>query len=167
MLPLPNLFSRYWSDSYSENCCYDVLPLDLRVASSISGQSFQAKLITSFAALALILVFFGLYGVLAFNVGRRTREIGIRMALGASRKSVIGNVFRRGFAMVVPGLAIGSLGAWVLGRYLQNQLYEISANDLRTYAATLFTILIAAFFACWLPARRAATIDPMVALREE
>jgi ABC-type antimicrobial peptide transport system permease subunit len=117
--------------------------------------------------LALALAFFGLYGVLAFNVGRRTREIGIRMALGASRKSVVGNVFFRGFAMVVPGLAIGLAGAWMLGRYLQNQLYEISANDLRTYAAALLTMLVAAFFACWLPARRAATVDPMVALRDE
>jgi putative ABC transport system permease protein len=89
------------------------------------------------------------------------------MALGASRKSVAGNVFFRGFAMVLPGLAIGSVSAWMLGRYLENQLYEISANDMRTYAAALLTILVAAFFACWLPARRAATIDPMVALREE
>jgi len=146
---------------------YDVLPLDTRIAGSISGQSFQSKLIGSFAALALALAFFGLYGVLAFNVGRRTREIGIRMALGAPRKSVVGNVFFRGFAMVLPGLAIGCAGAWMLGRYLQNQLYGISANDLRTYAVALLTMLVAAFFACWLPAGRAASVDPMVALRDE
>jgi predicted permease len=146
---------------------YDVRPLDIRIAASISGQSFQSKLIGSFAALALVLAFFGLYGVLAFNVGRRTREIGIRMALGAPRKSVVGNVFFRGFTMVVPSLVIGSAGAWMLGRYLQNQLFEISANDPRTYAAALLTMLLAAFFACWLPARRAATVDPLVALRDE
>lgn len=146
---------------------YDIRPLNSRVAASISGQSFQSKLIGSFAALALILAFFGLYGVLAFNVGRRSREIGIRMALGAPRESVVANVFLRGFAMVVPGLVIGATGAWALGRYLQSQLYEISATDQRTYAAALLTMLSAAFMACWLPARRAAGVDPMVALRDE
>ena len=119
---------------------YDIRPLDSLIAGSISGQSFQSKLIGSFAALALILASFGLYGVLTFNVGRRTREIGIRMALGATRESVIGNIFFRGFAVVVPGLAIGGAGAWMLGRYLQSQLFEVSANDMRTYAVR-----------CWLP----------------
>jgi putative ABC transport system permease protein len=146
---------------------YDIRPLDSLIAGSISGQSFQSKLIGSFAALALVLAFFGLYGVLTFNVGRRTREIGIRMALGATRESVIGNIFFRGFAMVVPGLAIGGAGAWMLGRYLQSQLFEVSPNDMRTYAAALATMLLAAFLACWLPARRAANVDPMVALRDE
>jgi ABC-type antimicrobial peptide transport system permease subunit len=89
------------------------------------------------------------------------------MALGAPRQSVVGNVFFRGFAMVIPGLAIGSAGAWMLGRYLQNQLYEISANDPRTYVVALLNMLLAAFLACWLPARRAAGVDPMVALRDE
>jgi len=146
---------------------YDIRPLNSRISGSISDQSFQSKLIGSFAALALLLSSFGLYGVLAFNVGRRSREIGIRMALGAPQKSVVGNVFVRGFAMVVPGLAIGSAGAWMLGRYLQNQLYEISASDSGTYLAALLTMLLAAFLACWLPARHAAGVDPMVALRDE
>ena len=146
---------------------FDIRPLNSRIAGSISGQSFQSKLIGSFAALALILAFFGLYGVLAFNVGRRSREIGIRMALGAPRKSVVGNVFFRGFAMVLPGLAIGAAGAWILGRYLQSQLYEISAGDPSTYAVALLTMMLAALLACWLPARRAAGVDPMVALRDE
>jgi putative ABC transport system permease protein len=146
---------------------FDVQPLTSRVADSISGQTFQTKLIGSFAALALVLASFGLYGVLAFNVGRRTRDIGIRMALGAPRQSVVGNVFFRGFAMVIPGLAIGSVGAWLLGRTLQNQLYEVSASDLRIYEAALFPLLLAAVLACWLPARRAARVDPIIALREE
>lgn len=80
---------------------------------------------------------------------------------------MIGNIFFRGFAVVVPGLAIGGAGAWMLGRYLQSQLFEVSANDMRTYAAALATMLLAAFLACWLPARRAANVDPMVALRDE
>jgi predicted permease len=146
---------------------YDVRPLATRVADSISGQTFQSKLIGAFAAVALVLASFGLYGVLAFTVGRRTREIGIRMALGAPRKSVAANVFLRGFAMVIPGLVIGSFGAWMVGRSLASQLFEISPSDPRTYEAALLPLLLAAVLACWLPARRAVKVDPMVALREE
>ena len=94
---------------------YDIRPLSLRIAESISTKSFQSRLIGSFAAVALILASVGLYGVLAFNVGRRSREIGIRMALGASKNSVVGNVFFRGFAMVIPGLALGVSAAWRWG----------------------------------------------------
>ena len=146
---------------------YDVRPLTLRIASSISTNSFQTKLISAFAGLALLLASVGLYGVLAFNVGRRSREIGIRIALGASPGSVVGNVFLRGFAMVVPGLALGVLGAWLLARTLQNQLFEVSPTDPRTYAAGVAALLVSAFLACWFPARRAAKVDPMVALRDE
>ncbi len=146
---------------------YDVRPLATRVADSISGQTFQSKLIGAFAGVALVLASFGLYGVLAFNVGRRTREIGIRMALGAPRVAVAGNVFLRGFAMVIPGLAMGCFGAWLVGRSLASQLFEVSANDPRTYEAALLPLLLAAVLACWLPARRAVKVDPMVALREE
>jgi predicted permease len=146
---------------------YDVRPLVTRVADSISGQTFQSRLIGGFAVLALGLATFGLYGVLAFNVGRRTRDIGIRMALGAPRTSVVGNVFFRGFAMVIPGLAIGATGAWFLGRALQSQLYEVTASDPLIYAAALLPLSVAAALACWMPARRASRVDPMVALREE
>lgn len=146
---------------------YDVRPLATRVADSISGQTFQSKLIGGFAALALGLAAFGLYGVLAFNVGRRTHDIGIRMALGAGRRRVAGNVFLRGFAMVIPGLAMGAAGAWMVGRSLQNRLFGISVIDPRTYLAALLPLLVAAVLACWLPARRAAKVDPVVALREE
>jgi putative ABC transport system permease protein len=146
---------------------YDVRPLTTQVANSIAGQTFQSKLIGAFAALALALASFGLYGVLAFNVGRRTRDIGIRMALGAPRNSVVGNVFFRGFAMVIPGLAIGSAGAWFFGRALRSQLYEVSATDLRIYVAALLPLLLAAVLACWLPARRASKVDPIIALRED
>jgi putative ABC transport system permease protein len=123
---------------------YDVRPLSLRIASSISTNGFQSKLISAFAAVALVLASVGLYGVLAFNVGRRSREIGIRMALGASRNSVVGNVFFRGFAMVIPGLAVGLVGAWMLAHYLQNQLFEVSASDPGTYAVGAVTLLLSA-----------------------
>jgi predicted permease len=146
---------------------YDVLPLSARVADSIAGKSFQSKLISLFAALALLLASVGLYGVLSFNVGSRTREIGIRIALGASPNVVVRNVFFRGFARVIPGVAGGMTGAWLLGHYLQNQLSGISSTDPRTYVACAVSLLLSAFLACWIPARRAAKVDPMVALRDE
>jgi ABC-type antimicrobial peptide transport system permease subunit len=146
---------------------YDVLPLSSLIAGSISTQTFQTQIISLFAGLALLLASIGLYGVLAFNVGRRFREIGIRMALGASSTSVVANVLFRGFALVLPGLVLGLLGAWAAGRYFQNQLYKVSATDLLTYAIAALTLVLSAFFACWLPARRAAKVDPMVALRYE
>jgi len=146
---------------------YDVRPLSTRIAETISAQSFQSKLISAFAALALVLATVGLYGILAFNVGRRTREIGIRIALGASLNSVICNVFLRGFAMVVPGVVLGLTGSWAIGRYLRNQLHGISTTDPRTFAVCTAALILSAFFACWFPARRAAKVDPLVALRDE
>ncbi len=146
---------------------YDVRPLASRVAESISTRTFQTQLISWFAGLALLLASVGLYGLLAFNVGRRSREIGIRIALGAAPKSVVGNVFCRGFSLVIPGLALGLLGAWGVGRYLQSQLYRVSATDPLTYAVAALALLLSAFFACVLPARRAARVDPMMALRKE
>ncbi len=146
---------------------YDVRPLSSRVTESISARSFQTQLISGFAGLALLLASVGLYGLLAFNIGRRSREIGIRIALGAAPRSVVGNVFSRGFSLVIPGLAMGLLGARGVGRYLQSQLYRVSADDPLTYAVAALALLLFAFLACLLPARRAAKVDPMIALRRE
>lgn len=146
---------------------YDVEPLAARISASIATRSFQTELLSAFAAVALLLASVGLYGVLAFNVGRRAREIGMRMALGASPGKVIGNVFFRGLALVIPGLALGLLGAWVLDRSLQSQLYAVSATDPETYAMGAAALLLAALLACWVPARRASRVDPVEALRAE
>jgi len=146
---------------------YDMRPLSSRVAESISTRSFQTRLIGWFAGLALLIASVGLYGLLAFNVGRRSREIGIRIALGAAPKSVVENVFFRGFSLVIPGLAMGLLGGWGVGRYLRSQLYRVSTTDPLTYAAAALALLLSAFLACLLPARRAAKVDPMAALRKE
>ncbi len=146
---------------------YDVEPLAARVSASIATRTFQARLLSGFAAVALILASVGLYGVLAFNVGRRSREIGIRMALGASPRKVIGNVLLRGLALVVPGVVAGLLGAWALGSSLESQLYAVTATDGETYALGAAALLFAALLACWVPARRAAKVDPVEALRAE
>jgi putative ABC transport system permease protein len=145
----------------------DVRVLAERIESSTAGRRFNRDLFVCFAATALALASIGLYGVLAFNVGRRTREIGIRMALGANRRDVVRSVVMRGFTLVLPGLAIGLGCAWAMGRVLRSQLFEITGSDPFTYVICALLMLLTAAAACLLPARRAARIDPMVALRCE
>ncbi len=146
---------------------YDVHLLSSRIASSISGQSFQTLLVSLFAGVALLLASVGVYGVLAFSVGRRTREIGVRIALGATPWHTIWNVFSRGFTFVFPGLILGLLVSLALGRYIESQLYGVTVTDPLTYVLCSLTLLLSAILACWIPARRAAKIDPMEALRYE
>jgi len=145
----------------------DVRVLAERIDRSTAGRRFNRNLFACFAATALLLASIGLYGVLAFNVGRRTRDIGIRMALGARRIDVIRNVMLRGLVLIAPGLVVGLGCAWAVGRLLQSQLFEIKAVDLLTYGAGALLMLFTAAAACWIPARRAARIDPMEALRYE
>lgn len=146
---------------------YDMQVLSSRVAQVLSGRTFQTRLVAGFAAVALLLAAIGLFGVLAFNVGRRTREFGVRLALGASPTKIVRSVFVRGFALVLPGLALGLLAASWCGRYVQNQLYGIEPTDLVTYTTASGALLVAAVLACWLPARRASRVDPIEALRTE
>ncbi|MBN2183585.1 MAG: ABC transporter permease [Sedimentisphaerales bacterium] len=146
---------------------YDVRLLSSRVAASISDRSFQTQLVSLFAGIALLLASVGVYGVLAFSVGRRTREIGIRKALGATPGHTIWNVFSHGFSYVLPGLVIGLLVSLALGRYIESQLYGVTVTDPLTYSLGSLTLMLAAILACWIPARRAAKIDPMEALRYE
>jgi ABC-type antimicrobial peptide transport system permease subunit len=107
----------------------------------------------------------GVYGVLAFAVAQRSQEIGIRMALGAGPGSVQGLILKEGIVLVAIGTALGVAASLVAGRYLKTLLYAISATDLRTYAAVVLGIGTAAMLAAWLPARRAASLDPTVTLR--
>jgi ABC-type antimicrobial peptide transport system permease subunit len=120
-----------------------------------------------FAGVALALAVIGLYGVLAYAVTQRTREIGIRMALGARRRDVLRLVLRQGMNLALIGAALGVLGALGLTRWLTTLLYEIKPTDPLTLLATPLLLVAVALFACWLPARRAAKVDPMEALRYE
>jgi ABC-type antimicrobial peptide transport system permease subunit len=126
-----------------------------------------AQLLGGFAALALLLAAVGIYGVLSYVVAERRREIGIRMALGASRASVIARVMTQGLVLTSVGLAVGVTAAMGLGHLLTSLLFGVRPNDTATVIAVVGTIVIVAALACWLPAWRASRVDPNVVLRNE
>ncbi len=140
---------------------------EIRYAFSTSRTRFIALLLAVFAAPALVLAVTGLYGLIAYAVAQRTREIGIRMALGAESSQVLCLTLHQGMRLVVLGGLIGVAAALALTRLMQSLLYEVSAADPLTFAAVALLLACAALVACYIPARRAAKIDPMVALRYE
>ncbi len=146
---------------------YRVRTMDELVASSVSEERFQATLLTVFAAVALALAAVGLYGLLAFAVGQRTCEIGVRLALGARRGQVLGLVVRRALALTLAGLALGLLASFAFSRVLESLLFEVSATDPWTYGVVAGVLLAVALAASVVPARRASRIDPITALRHE
>jgi putative ABC transport system permease protein len=141
--------------------------MDEAFQSTISTQRLAAILLGSFAGLALLLAALGLYGVLSYSVSQRTREIGIRMALGAQAGAVIRLILRHGIALAAIGLGIGLIIALGLTQILQSVLYEVSAFDPLSFAAVAIVLTAIGVVACLLPARRATKVDPMVALRSE
>jgi predicted lysophospholipase L1 biosynthesis ABC-type transport system permease subunit len=146
---------------------YSVRSMDQVVGEQAEGQQFLSLLVGSFAALAALLAAIGIYGVLSYAVRQRTREIGIRMSLGASRGRVLGEVLREGMQLAVLGLAVGIAGAFAAGRVLASLLSEVKPGDPVIFVATAGLLAAVALVACYLPARRAAKLDPMTALRYE
>jgi putative ABC transport system permease protein len=144
-----------------------ILPLEDIVARSVGDRRLTALLLGLFAAAALALAALGLYGVVAYAVVQRTREIGIRVALGANRRDVVLLMLRQGMILVAIGLGLGLGGAFGLTPLLQNMLYEIKPADPVSFIVVSLVLLVVALVASWLPARRAARVDPMVALRAE
>lgn len=137
------------------------------VTGSSSQQRFLALLLGLFAGLALVLAAVGIYGVIAYSVAQRTHELGIRIALGAGRRDLLRMVLGEGLLMAAAGVIVGLAGAWGLSRFVRTLLYGVRPNDPLTFAAVPVVLLLVALLACYIPARRATKVDPMVALRHE
>jgi ABC-type antimicrobial peptide transport system permease subunit len=123
-------------------------------------------LLAIFAAMALVLAAIGVYGVISFAAGQRTKEIGLRVALGASPGSVVRLVVRQGLAIAAAGLAAGVAGALLATRFLKSMLYDVAPSDPLTFAGIVAVLAVTVLLASWIPARRAAGVQPMEALRE-
>ncbi|MGD8867509.1 MAG: ABC transporter permease [Gemmatimonadales bacterium] len=145
----------------------DVQTMEARVAAALSQPRFALLLFGSFAFLALVMAAVGVYGVISYTVSQRSHEIGIRMAVGADRRSVVSHVMRQGMALVAAGLIIGAAAALALTRLLGSLLYEVSASDPLTYAAGILLLAVVAALACGVPALRAARLQPVEVLRRE
>ena len=145
----------------------DVMTMEARLSAAVAQPRFYAGFVGFFAALALFLAAFGIYGLLSYTVAQRRREIGVRMALGAQRGDIVGLVVRQGAALVAAGAAAGLLAAFASSRVLETFLYGVTTDDRLTFVAAPFVLIAVGLFACWLPARRATRIHPMDALRVE
>ncbi|HUQ80799.1 MAG TPA: ABC transporter permease [Gemmatimonadaceae bacterium] len=146
---------------------YDAFTLETMVDRSLGQPRFYVTLLTVFATLALVLAVVGIYGIIAYTVQQRTREIGIRIALGASTDRVVGMVVRRGLALAAAGVLLGSVGAYALSRVLRSQLYGVGERDPLTFVGVAALLGVVALVASWIPARRAALVDPLTAMRAD
>jgi putative ABC transport system permease protein len=140
--------------------------MDDVVANSLGTRRVSMQLFAVFAIAALLLAALGIYGVMAYSVTQRTQEIGIRMALGAQKSDVLALVIRQGMTLSVIGVVVGLAGAFALTRLLANLLFGVAATDPLTFVAIPLLLLFVALVACYLPARRAARLDPTIALAQ-
>ena len=144
-----------------------VMPLEGYVGLSVQGRRFALVLIGAFAAIALLLSVVGIYGVTAYTVAQRTREIGIRMALGAQRSEVLGLLLQQGLLLILAGIVLGVAASLALTGFLASMLFDVKPTDPMTFALVVAFLVCIAILAYWIPARRAMRVDPMVALRYE
>jgi predicted permease len=151
----------------STSVLYEVRPMQEIVAGSVAKQRMAMLLLTVFSVLALVLSAVGIYGVISYLAGQRTHEMGIRMALGASRKDILRIVLGEGMRIALIGVGVGILAALGLTRLLAQIIYGVSANDPLTFVGVAILLTAVALLACYIPARRAMRVDPMVALRYE
>jgi putative ABC transport system permease protein len=136
-------------------------------ADSLGSRRFNLLVIGLFAMTALLLATAGVFGVMAYSVSRRTREIGVRVALGASCGNVLALIFTQGLRTVLAGLALGVAGSLLLTRAMESLLFGVTPTDPLTFAAVILLVALTALLACYIPARRATGVDPMTALRYE
>jgi len=146
---------------------WKIRTVEFLVNRSVADRKFLMALMGIFAALALVLTMIGLYGVISYLVNQRTQEIGIRIALGAQVGHILRMVLKQGMTLVLSGVALGLAAAWLLTRLISRLLYQVSATDPLTFAVIALLLIAVALLACYLPARRATKVDPMVALRYE
>ena len=145
----------------------NVRTMDQVVAQTLVGDRFTTALFGASPAVALILAALGIYGVMSFAVAQRTHEIGLRMALGAGRGRVLRQVLREGLLTALAGAGLGTLGAYLVGRAMQGMWYGVGVLDPVAFGVVATLLLVSAVLACLGPARRAASVDPMVALRQD
>jgi ABC-type antimicrobial peptide transport system permease subunit len=146
---------------------YQMRRMDEVIAASIAPRRTNTILLVLFGALAVLLATVGVYAVLSYGVGQRTREIGVRVALGAQRRDVIRMIVGDGVRLTVLGVGIGLLGAYWLSRFVSSLLYGVSPQDPRVFIAAPIVLAAVAAVAAWIPALRATRVDPITALREE
>jgi putative ABC transport system permease protein len=144
---------------------YEVMTMRERLARSVAARRFNLLLLGGFAALALVLAGVGVYGVIAYVVTERRHEVGIRMALGAQSADVVLLFIKQGMKLVLLGVALGALGAFASTRMMESLLFGVSATDTLTFAVITLLLASVALLACWIPARRATKVDPMITLR--
>ena len=150
-----------------DQAVYNIMSMEQRLSEWLTGQRFNARLYGTFATLALILAMLGIYGVMSYFVSQRTREFGIRMALGADRKDVFRLVIRQAFYLSSIGVAVGIAASLGLTRLIKSQLFGVTPTDPTTAVVVCLILALVALLACYFPARRATRVDPMVALRCE
>jgi putative ABC transport system permease protein len=146
---------------------YDVKMMDRVVSDSLTSSRVIMLLLGIFAALAVMLAAVGIYGVMNYSVIQRTRELGIRQALGASRSRLLGMVIWQGARAAIVGITIGAVGAYAVKQVIVTQLFGVEASDPLTYMTAITLLLVIVMVASYIPARRAAKVDPMIALRHE
>jgi len=146
---------------------YEVLTMDQLLSNMVAKRRFSMALLGTFAALALVLGLVGVYGVTSYLVAQRTREVGLRIALGARPRQLVAMVVGQGMAVAGIGLALGLAGAMAVARLMSGLLYEVSPLDIATLASVVALLAVATLVANWLPARRAARVEPLVALRAD
>lgn len=146
---------------------YNMRTMEQRVDESLARRRFAMLLLSVFAALALGLATIGIYGVIAYLVSQGTRELGIRLALGATPRAILMLIVRHGLVVTLSGVAAGLAGAFVLTRFMQSLLFGVSAADPLTFGGIAAALTVVALAASYLPARRAARIDPVISLRSE
>jgi ABC-type antimicrobial peptide transport system permease subunit len=144
-----------------------VRPMEQVIAQSISRQNFNMVLLTIFGAIALVLAAVGVYGLMSYSVEQASHDIGVRMALGAARRDILSLVVAQGMKLTGAGLVIGTAAAFAASRLLAKMLYGVTPGDPATYGVVIAALGTIALVACYLPARRAVRVDPIVALRQE